>query len=136
VQPVADALVDKTLPFLNRHVRAMVEVQRLTGARSGEIVRMRTQDIDRAGPVWVFRPSTHKTAHRGHVREIYLGPKAQQVLGSFLKEDPEAYVFSPREAAAEFRASPTRPATSSPRRSHCADGNGGTCTAVSTTVPI
>jgi integrase len=102
VQPVADELVDRTLPFLRRHVRAMVEVQRLTGARSGEIIRMRIKDIDRSGQVWVFRPSTHKTAHRGHAREIYLGPKAQGLLASFLKADPDAYVFSPREAVAEF----------------------------------
>ena len=36
VQPVEDAVVDATLPFLNRHVRGLVEFQRLTGCRPGE----------------------------------------------------------------------------------------------------
>lgn len=37
IRPVPDAVVDATLPFLNRHVRGMVEFQRLTGARPGEV---------------------------------------------------------------------------------------------------
>ena len=33
VQPVDDEIVDATLPFLNRQIRALVELLRLTGAR-------------------------------------------------------------------------------------------------------
>jgi len=33
VEPVSDELVDATLPFLNRHVRGLLEFQRLTGSR-------------------------------------------------------------------------------------------------------
>jgi hypothetical protein len=36
VVPVDDAVVDATLPFLGRHVRGLVEFQRLTGCRPGE----------------------------------------------------------------------------------------------------
>jgi hypothetical protein len=36
VMPVNDAVVDATLPNLGRHVRGLVEFQRLTGCRPGE----------------------------------------------------------------------------------------------------
>jgi len=105
VQPVADALVATTLPFMSAVVGAMVQTQRLTGARPGEICRMRTGEIDRSnGEVWTYTPIQHKTAYRGHTRTIFIGPKAQAVLRPFLlKTDPQAFVFSPAESVAEMR---------------------------------
>lgn len=41
VKPVEDAVVDATLPFLNRHVHGLVEFQRLTGCRPGEACTVR-----------------------------------------------------------------------------------------------
>lgn len=46
VEPVAAAVVDATLPFLNRHVRGLVEFQRLTGCRPGEACALRWYDLD------------------------------------------------------------------------------------------
>ena len=43
VGPVDDAVVDATIPFLNRHVRGLVEFQRLTGCRPGEAGRARSR---------------------------------------------------------------------------------------------
>jgi hypothetical protein len=43
VRPVADALVDAVLPFVAPPVRAMIELQRITGMRSGEVCRMRIE---------------------------------------------------------------------------------------------
>jgi integrase len=103
VKPVLDATVDATLPFLSRTVAAMVQLQRLTGARPGEICAMRTSDIDRNGEIWTYTPSSHKTAHHGHHRSIFIGPKAQNVLKPFLRLDPAAYCFSPVEAERERR---------------------------------
>jgi integrase len=104
VRPVADELVDAVLPFLSPSVRAMVTLQRLTGARSGEICSMRIGEIDRSGDVWAYRPASHKNTHRGHARTIYVGPKAQDVLRPYLlKMDPTAFVFSPAEAERERR---------------------------------
>ena len=54
----------------------MVQLQLLTAARSGEIVKMRPCDIDCSGPIWFYRPTEHKTAHHGHERKIFIGPKA------------------------------------------------------------
>jgi len=98
IQPVADRDVDAILPFLSPQTRAMVEVQRLTGMRPGEVVLMRSADIDRGESVWVYEPSTHKNRWRGHRRLIPLGPKAQVILRHFLDRDPNAFLFSPKEA--------------------------------------
>lgn len=84
VLPVADAHVDATLPFLTPPVRALVQVQRLSGMRPGEAVVMRPMDIERRGKVWLYRPESHKTEHHGHERVVILGPQAQTVLRPFL----------------------------------------------------
>ncbi|MBM3982340.1 MAG: site-specific integrase [Planctomycetes bacterium] len=96
VLPVEDTVVDATLPFLNRHVRGLVEFQRLTGCRPGEACILRRCDIDTSGPVWVFRPRHHKNAHRGKARVIAIGPKAQELLAQFFTGEPADYLFSPR----------------------------------------
>jgi integrase len=80
VGPVDDAVVDAALPYLNRHVRGLVEFQRLTGCRPGEACTVRRCDLDTGGPTWLYKPSHHKTAHRGKARVIALGPKAQALL--------------------------------------------------------
>src|SRR5262245_7872974 len=98
VGPVDDAVVDATLPFLNRHVRGLVEFQRLTGCRPGEACRVRRRDIDTGGTIWLYRPPQHKTAHRGKSRIVAVGPKAQHVLREFFTPDLDAYLFSPRLA--------------------------------------
>jgi integrase len=82
----------------------MVQLQRLTAMRPGEVCLMRTRDVETSGPVWVYRPESHKTEHHGRDRLIYLGPQAQDILRPFVRPDPTAYVFSPIEATAERRA--------------------------------
>ncbi len=114
VGPVDDATVDATLPFLNRHVRGIVEFMRLTGCRPGEACSLRLCEVDRTGPVWLFSPKKHKTAHHGKGRTIAIGPKAQAVLAPFLGDDPTAPVFSPAAAVAELRAA-QRAARKTPR---------------------
>ena len=101
VKPVAEEHVEKVLPVVTRHVRGMIEFQRLTGARSGEVCLLRPCDIDTTGPVWVFRPFRHKNENRDQERLIYIGPKAQEVLKPFLSVPPDAFVFSPRRATEE-----------------------------------
>jgi len=104
IMPVDDVVVEATLPHLSTTVAAMVRVQRLTGARPGEICAMRTADIDTSGPVWTYRPAQHKTQHHGRARVIAIGPKAQDVLRPFLKPlNPAAYIFNPADSVAEMR---------------------------------
>jgi len=109
VQPVPQDLLDATLPFLSRQVRALVELQLLTGARPGELVGLRAIDIRTDGGeggegVWTFEPQEHKNAHRGHTRTILFGPKAQGILRPFMASRPvDAPLFSPKEAEEERR---------------------------------
>ncbi len=104
VGPVADAVVDATLPHLMPTVVAMVEVQRLTGMRPGEVCAMTTGAIDTSGRVWLYKPDHHKTAHHGHSRVIALGPRAQAAISRHLRPDLSAPLFSPAESERERRA--------------------------------
>jgi integrase len=104
IQPVSNEVVETTVAHLSRTVAAMVQLQRLTGARPGEICALRIGELDRSGNVWMYAPVAHKTAHHGHHRTICIGPKAQAVLAPFvMKLDSAAYVFSPAEAERERR---------------------------------
>jgi len=104
VEPVADETVDATLPFLNRHVRGLVELQRLTGCRPGEACAIRRCDIDMGGSIWLYRPPHHKTAWRGKRRTVAIGPRAQELLKPFFTPDIADYLFSPARAVDELRA--------------------------------
>lgn len=98
VAPVPAADLAATLPFMPPLIRAMIDVQLLTGMRPGEVVQIRGCDLDRSRDVWVYRPNQHKNAHRGHRREVPIGPKAQAVLAPWLKPDPVAFLFNPAQA--------------------------------------
>src|SRR4051794_37474251 len=63
VAPVPDDHVAAVLPHLPAPVRAMVQVQALTGMRPGEVVAMKAGEIDRSREVWLYRPRRHKTLH-------------------------------------------------------------------------
>lgn len=101
LSPVPLADVEATLPHLNRHVRTMVEVMLLTGARCGEIVQLASRHVDRTGKTWVFRPPQHKSAHRGKPREVLIGAKAQALLLPFVKLSQDDRWFRPDEAVEE-----------------------------------
>ena len=105
VRPVPAKDVEATLPFLTPSVKAAVQLQRLTGARSSEILNLKPQDIDRGGPVWLAHLEQHKTAHRGKVRTLCFGPKTQAVLRPFLlKPKADEYLFSPKDHFEERKA--------------------------------
>jgi integrase len=96
VKPVPAEYVTATLPFPPAPVRAMAELQLLTGMRAGEAMLMRAIDLTMSGPVWTYRPASHKNRHRGRERVIFLGPQAQAVIKPFLATNLKAYLFSPR----------------------------------------
>src|SRR5262249_25934701 len=90
-------------------VQGMVKFQLLTGCRPTEACLLRAIDLDRSNPAcWVYRPGSdrgahgeHKTAHHGHDRAILIGPRAQELIKSFLTTDLSAYVFCPKDATRE-----------------------------------
>lgn len=101
--------LDAVLPHVQRRskrrpVATMLELQYLTGCRSGEVCVMRPCDIDReSGPcidgvkVWLYRPEHWKTEHLGQPRVIAVGPTAQKLLLPWLErcQSPESYLFGP-----------------------------------------
>ncbi len=95
VRPVQEALVRAIEPHVAGPVWAMVQLQWLTGMRSGEVVIMRGADLDTRGRVWVYTPASHKTEHHGHARKVDLGPRAQELIRPHLTGDPQAFLFAP-----------------------------------------
>lgn len=104
VGPVPADHVERTLPHLSAPVAAMVRLQLLTGMRPGEACAMRGRDLTPGDPTWTYTPGSHKSAWRGKVREIAIGPKALEVIRGFARADPDAYLFDPREAVAGHHA--------------------------------
>ncbi|MHC4416871.1 MAG: tyrosine-type recombinase/integrase [Planctomycetota bacterium] len=118
VQPVSLDQVEAVRPYLNRHINALVSLQLHTGARGGELFRLRPIDIQihSDSGIWTIEPADHKTACHGHHRTIYLGPRAQAAIEPFLAgRAVDAYLFSPAEAEAERRAA-ARAARKTPLR--------------------
>lgn len=104
VEPAPMADVRAALPFLDRHQRAMAELQVLTGMRPGEVCGLKICEVDRSGPVWVFRPGAHKTTWRDGARAVFVGPEGQRVIRAFLSVAPvdaEECLFSPYRAREE-----------------------------------
>ena len=120
VGPVPDAFVDAIRPHVSRQVWAMIELQRLTGCRPGEVAIMRTRDIDVTGRIWVFTPQSHKMQHKDRERQIYIGPQAQEILKPWLRTDLDGYLFQPRESMAEHLAEPRASRTGPRPPSHLA----------------
>ena len=80
VTPVSLAAVEAVRPFVSRQGWAMIQLQRLTGARPGEITQMRGCDLNLTGELWEYRPGSHKTQHHGRERIIILGKEALSVV--------------------------------------------------------
>ena len=85
----------------------MIQLQWLTGMRPCEVVALRPCDIDSTGEIWFYEPFQHKNRWHRHSRKIPLGPRAQEILKPFLDRQPDAFLFSPREAE-EWRQSQRR----------------------------
>ena len=82
VNPAPLEFVQAVKPYVSRQVWALIQLQILTAARGGELVLLRPRDVDRSGATWLYTPADHKTAHHGHARTIYIGPRAQSITPS------------------------------------------------------
>ncbi|XZE22522.1 tyrosine-type recombinase/integrase [Pirellulaceae bacterium SH449] len=98
IGPVDDAIVEKTLPHLNEVVRDMVKIQRLCGARPGELCEFRPGLVNRDGDIWEVHLDRHKTSWRGKKRVVYLPKAAQEILLKYLLRPDDMFCFAPREA--------------------------------------
>jgi integrase len=98
VKPVPAEDVEKIYPHVTPVIRAMLELQLNSGLRPGEVAKMTAGQLDRSGDQWIYRPLQHKTKHLGKTRVVPLGPRAMAVLLPWIKDDPDAPLFSPRES--------------------------------------
>ncbi len=115
IECVDDAIIEATLLHLPPIVADMVRLQRLTGARPGEVCSLRPVDVDRSNDVWLYVPDEHKTEHHEKHRVVVLGPRAQELLSKYLNGANNEFCFSPaeserlrREKAAAARKTPLR----------------------------
>jgi integrase len=107
VRPVPDEVLEATLPHLGPVPRAMVEFQRLTACRPGEVCRITPAMVDRTKAVWEIRLVDHKTAWRGRERIIYVPARAQALLVPFLLRGADDPCFSPADNMRMVRAERT-----------------------------
>jgi len=93
VQAVSDVDIEATLPHLPAMVRDMVRLQRLTGARPGELCKLRVSEIKAVGDVLVYEPEHHKNKHHGKSRTIVIAGEAIDILKPYMDGESD-YVFS------------------------------------------
>jgi len=86
-------------------LRAMVQVQRLTGCRPSEIFNMKVVEIDQHtdSVLWLYHLPHHKTENKVNRKKIIpLGKPEQELIAPYLEnKTAEQAVFSPRTAMQE-----------------------------------
>lgn len=103
VDAVDRAVLRRTRRHLPPAVRAMVDIQLLTGMRPTEVVHLRGTDLhptkDKRVLKYVVAPPGHKLDHiDDRVRVVYFGPRARRVLHPWLADAGDGYVFSPKRS--------------------------------------
>jgi integrase len=91
---VPEADIEAVRQDVSPLVRDLIDLQRLIGARSGELLGLTTGCIDRNGPVWIAKLIDHKNIHHSQVRILAIGPKAQPILTKYLSADSAKPIFS------------------------------------------
>jgi integrase len=102
VKPIEEEYVYKVLPYANPIIRAIIQIQLLTGMRPTEVLQIKPKDVDRTGEIWHYYPQSHKNVYRGHQRVVPLGPQSQNILSPFLLRDDDSYCFCPAESRKYF----------------------------------
>lgn len=108
IEPVPWSRVEQTLPFLSPVFADVARLQYLTGARPGEIVNLRTRDLDleTIDGIWIAQLEQHKNRHRGKDRTLYFGPKAQAILRPYLSTDQDRPIFAAGETTRSTKRGP------------------------------
>jgi integrase len=100
VEPVSKASIQAILPHLSPQVAAMIQLQHLSGARPQGVMAIRPCEVITDGDVWLYQPRSNKTARLDRGKVIVLGPRAQEVLRTWLDRDPDSDCFVPAETSA------------------------------------
>lgn len=86
-------VVRATLPHLTSTAAAMIRLQLATAMRPSEMFRMTPAMIDRGGPVWFYRPTSHKTEHHGKAKSVPILGEALEALTPYLFGDEHEHCF-------------------------------------------
>ncbi|MBS0207156.1 MAG: site-specific integrase [Planctomycetes bacterium] len=108
VAPVAWAVVERTIPHLPPPIVNAIKVQYYCGMRPGEVLRMRSGEIDQRGDIWFWKPGRHKNSHRLQSLTKAIPAPAQKILAPLLKKPAGEHLFSPVDAK-DWAASRRRP---------------------------
>lgn len=95
-KPVPQEQIDAVRAVLPQRHRDLIDLQLLTGARSGELLKLTTEMIDRRAAIWSAKITDHKTVHHGKERVLYFGPQAQLILSRYISADPTQRLFPVR----------------------------------------
>lgn len=106
VAPVSDDDIKATALRLTETVAdMMVFVMRYSAMRPGEVFQLRWRDVDRSGPVWIFRPAEWKTKRvaRRRPRVVPLASSIREILEKKRRREKsnDEPIFSPRDAVRE-----------------------------------
>jgi len=91
---VSVEVIKNTLPKLSPMLQAMVKIQLGSAMRPSELFRMTPGQIDRTGPVWIYRPKTHKTEHHGKSKAIPILGQALEALQPYLFRGHDVLCFA------------------------------------------
>lgn len=97
VEAIPRAVVDAILPHLPPLLATAIELLWWSGMRAGELIGLRTRDVERTDDAWLYRPSQHKNAWRGRERIVWFDKRCIELLKPLLKADPSACLFSAAE---------------------------------------
>jgi integrase len=94
VGSVPDDRIEAVLPHVSPLVSDLIRFIRLTGARPGEALSMTAAEVDRSDlRCWEFRPTRHKTSHRGKKRTVFIGPRAREIVARRIAKAGSGRVF-------------------------------------------
>ena len=117
--PATAKQIEAVRPHVSQLVRDLIDVQRLTGARAGELLKMTPEALDTSDTVWLFDVDGHKTEHHGHSRVIAIGEQAQAILIRRMKKlknqdrvfkmRRDSYTTAVRRACQKLKVEPCTP---------------------------
>ena len=92
-QAVSQEHSDAVKKLVKPLVADLIELQFLTGARSGELLMITPRMIDMTGDVWIAKLADHKTVHKDQARTLHFGPKCQTILARYLPGSSDKPIF-------------------------------------------
>lgn len=94
-QPVSAEDFDAILPFLPPVLADMVQFCRLVSCRPIEACLLRMQDVEPCAGILKWTLDHHKTAHHGIIKQIPIGPRAEEIVRRWAAgKAPDAPVFA------------------------------------------